>query len=194
VAYTQILIDTNSYLRLAQNIHPLLGEPFGKKEYALYILQEVNVELKVSSRLKNCFYWAEESEWKENRKKFLRLNKKKKSAIEATFEFMWDYVKNEILPVKGKGPSDVDTLFIATAYEIGIQVVTDDQDMIELAESYEVPYLTSLKLLKLMLDNDHIALEKIEAIVKQWEYENDTPYRNWKKEYRSLFGKTPPKM
>jgi hypothetical protein len=31
---TEILVDTNVYLRLAQSLHPLLGHPFGKKSYS----------------------------------------------------------------------------------------------------------------------------------------------------------------
>lgn len=113
MAYTQILIDTNSYLRLAQNIHPLLGQPFGEEKYALYILPEVNVELNRSSRLKHDFFWVNDPSWKENRKKILQLNKKIKQEIKSTYDFMWAYVTEEILPVKGKGPSDIDTLFVA---------------------------------------------------------------------------------
>jgi hypothetical protein len=36
MAQTKILIDTNSYFRLAQNLHPLLKTPFGKAEYTIY--------------------------------------------------------------------------------------------------------------------------------------------------------------
>ena len=42
---SKILVDTNSYLRLAKSIRPLLFVPFGDKEYCLYILSELNEKL-----------------------------------------------------------------------------------------------------------------------------------------------------
>jgi len=42
---SKILIDTNTYIRLAQSIRPLLFMPFGESEYCLHILQELNDEL-----------------------------------------------------------------------------------------------------------------------------------------------------
>jgi len=192
MAHTEILVDTNSYLRLAQNIHPLLGISFGGEKYALYILPELKDELQ-SSRLKNRFPWALDAEYTKNRQKTLVIGKKKRAEIQETYEYMWEYVVSEVLPEKKKGPSPVDTLHIATAAEFGIQIVTDDQDMIALAETYGVPHLTSLELLKLMLDHDRIDLVTIGQIVAQWRYESDTPYKRWESEYRKLFGSAPPK-
>ena len=54
---SKILVDTNSYLRLAQTIRPLLFLPFGDGEYCLYILPELNVELS-NRRLKSKFPWV----------------------------------------------------------------------------------------------------------------------------------------
>jgi len=82
MAHTEILVDTNSYLRLAQNIHPLLGIPFGGEKYALYILPELKDELQ-SSRLKNRFPWALEADYAENRRKTLVIGKKKCAEIVA---------------------------------------------------------------------------------------------------------------
>ncbi len=46
MAQSKILVDTNAYLRLAKTIRPLLFMPFGENEYCLYILPELNEELK----------------------------------------------------------------------------------------------------------------------------------------------------
>jgi len=43
MAQTKILLDTNTYLRLAQSMHPLLGIPFGKNEFTLYIHKEIEI-------------------------------------------------------------------------------------------------------------------------------------------------------
>jgi predicted nuclease of predicted toxin-antitoxin system len=192
MAQTKIIVDTNSYLRLAQNIHPLLCAPFGEKDYTLYMHAELNAEFRSSSRLQSKFQWACENAFVENRKRSLTLSKSHKREIEDTFEYMWDYVKEEFHEKRQKGPSRTDTIIIATAATLEIRVVTDDQDMIELAETYGVHQISSLELLKLMLDEGSIDFEKIEQVVAQWQYENDTPYSNWKDEYARLFNKKPP--
>ena len=38
MAQKRIVVDSNSYFRLAQNIHPLLCQPFGQEDLTLYIL------------------------------------------------------------------------------------------------------------------------------------------------------------
>ena len=67
MAQTKILIDTNTYLRLAQSIHPLLKNPFGKNEYCLYILPDLYQEYKKSPRLKTSFAWVENEDYVINR-------------------------------------------------------------------------------------------------------------------------------
>jgi predicted nuclease of predicted toxin-antitoxin system len=193
MAQTKIIVDTNSYLRLAQNIHPLLGVPFGKKENTLYMHSELNAEFRASSRLQSKFQWACEPDFVDNRRRPLSLSKQQKVEIEDTFEYMWSFVQDEFHRKRQKGPSRTDTKIIATAATLEIRVVTDDQDMIELAEMYGVHHLTSLELLKLMLDENYIDLPMIERIVEQWQYENDTPNAKWKEEYSRLFGHDSPK-
>lgn len=192
MAQTKIIVDTNSYLRLAQNIHPLLCQPFGRDEYTLYMHADLNAEFRTSSRLQSKFQWASETEYADNRKRSLSISKPQKKEIEESFDFMWEHVKEEFHQRRQKGPSRIDTIIVATAFVLGIRLVTDDQDMIELAETYGVYQLTSLELLKLMLENDHINMEKIEQVVDQWQYDKDTPYQYWEKEYETLFGSLPP--
>ena len=78
MAQTKIIVDTNSYLRLAQNIHPLLGVPFGKKENTLYMHSELNAEFRASSRLQSKFQWACEPDFVDNRRRPLSLSKQQK--------------------------------------------------------------------------------------------------------------------
>lgn len=192
MAQTKILVDTNSYLRLAQNIHPLLCKAFGKESFTLYMHADLNAEFRSSSRLQNKFDWVSEFEYKENRKRSVSLSNKQKEAIEETFDFMWQHVVETFHQQRQKGPSPIDTKILATALVLEIQVVTDDQDMIELAAEYDVQHLTSLSLMKQMLDEKHITIDKVEQVVAQWQYDNDTPYRNWKTEYKQYFKKQPP--
>lgn len=60
---TDILVDTNAYLRLAQSLHPLLGHPFGEKSYCLRVLPELEKEYLKNPRLRSSFSWFEEAEY-----------------------------------------------------------------------------------------------------------------------------------
>lgn len=193
MAQTKIIVDSNSYFRLAQNINPLLCQPFGSQQYTLYMHAELNAELRDSPRLQTRFHWASEEEFQKNRQRSLALSKQNKRDIEETFDYMWAHVKEEFHQKRGKGPSRIDTTIIATAAVLEIRVVTDDQDMIELSNLYGVHQISSLELMKLMLDEGHIDPGKVEQVVEQWQYENDVPYAGWKAEYESLFGQAPPK-
>lgn len=92
---SKILVDTNSYLRLAQTIRPLLFVPFGDNEYCLYILPELNDEL-ANRRLNSKFPWVDEEEYLENRKSFPTVGRKQKRAILTNFDFIWDFVQTEL--------------------------------------------------------------------------------------------------
>ena len=180
---SKILVDTNSYLRLAQTIRPLLFVPFGDNEYCLYILPELNDEL-ANRRLNSKFPWVEEEEYLENRKSFPTVGRKQKRAILTNFDFIWDFVQTEL-----PGPSRVDALYIAYALELGVPVVTDDQDMTELAKEFEVPVMPTLELLKIMHDSNYADLKKIKGIVEYWRAIGDCPanlHRDLKKFFPEL--------
>jgi hypothetical protein len=56
-ASTLALLDTNAYLRLAKRVRPLLGVPFGQRQYVLTVLQDVEDEVHRSPRLRFHFPW-----------------------------------------------------------------------------------------------------------------------------------------
>ena len=192
MAQTKILVDSNSYFRLAQNIHPLLCQAFGSEEYTLYIHSDLNAEFRCSSRLLNKFHWVEAQDYIENRRRSIDLGKEQKKQIDETYGYLWEYVQDEFLARSGKGPSPIDTRIVATALVVGIAMVTDDRDMIELADAYEVAHLSSLELMKLMLDKGHIDGDKVDQVVEQWIYDNDTPHRAWESEFERIFEREPP--
>lgn len=185
MAQTKILVDTNTYLRLAQSVTPLLFNPFGDDEYCLYVIPELNDELD-KKHLKNTFPWIEDPDYRNNRQHFPKISRREKKSIQNTFEFLWDYVVTEL-----PGPSRVDALYIAYAMELDIHVVTDDEDMIQLANAFDAKVMRTLDLLKLMLDADHIDMRKIQSIVSYWRYIKDTPGQ-LEKRFRKLFGVDPP--
>jgi PIN domain. len=187
MAQTKILIDTSSYFRLAQNLHPLLATAFGRANYTLYAHEALVREFERQPRLQNKFHWFGESRYVENRSRPLQLGRKEKAAVEHAFEFIWAHVQGE-----GLGPSPVDTRILATASELGLRLVTDDQDLLSLANMYGVHALTSLELMKLMLDENHITMNLVRRVVAQWVFDRDTP-ANFLREYQRLFGEQPPR-
>jgi predicted nucleic acid-binding protein len=177
----KILLDTNPYLRLAQSLHPLLGISFGRENFTLYIHKEIETELNRSSRLETKFCWIQSEEYKANRKKKLKISKAEQNEIENAYEHIWNFQKDEKL-----GLSREDIYCIATALEINIALVTDDQSMIKVGKEFDVKVLSTLELLKIMLDNNHIQLEKVFEITEYWKYEKDLP-ANFHKDLKKLF-------
>lgn len=166
---SKILVDTNAYLRLANTIRPLLFAPFGEHEYCLYILPELNEELK-NHKLQNTFYWITEEEYVENRQHFPKIGRKQNNAIKSTFEYLWDYVQTDL-----PGPSRVDALYIAYALELKVPVVTDDQDMTALARAFDAKVMPTLELLKIMLECDHTDMKTIKSLCEYWRQFGDQP-------------------
>lgn len=166
---SKILIDTNTYIRLAQSIRPLLFMPFGDSEYCLYILQELNDELS-NRRLKSKFPWVDEGEYEENRKHFPTIGRKQKKSIYSAFDFVWDFVQTEL-----PGPSKVDALYIAYAQELNVPVITDDQDMTQLAKAFDVEVMPTLQLLRVMYDCTHVDLKTVKGIIDYWRAVDDCP-------------------
>lgn len=177
---SKILVDTNAYLRLARTIRPLLFVPFGDNEYCLYVLPELNKEL-AGRKLQNKFPWVDEEEFVENRKHFPNIANKQKKSIQQTFEYVWDYVQTEL-----PGPSKVDARYIAYALELSISVVTDDQDMTELGKAFDAQLMSTLELLKIMLNCGHTDMKTINGLVEYWKYFSDMP-ANFKADYQRLF-------
>jgi len=69
--------------------------------------------------------------------------------------------------------------------------VTDDEDMIRLAKAFGASVMRSLDLLKVMVDQNHINMKKVRAIVAYWRHIDDAPGQ-LAKHYRRLFGCRPP--
>lgn len=44
------------------------------------------------------------------------------------------------------------------------------------------------KLMKVMVESDHITMEKVRSIVNFWAYSDDLPNRNFRTDYEQMFG------
>lgn len=186
MAQTKILLDSNSYFRLAKSIHPLLFQEFGKNRHCLYVLEELEREYARNPRLQTQFAWVNDPEYRENRQKRLTLSRQQKKELATVYDFMWSHVQTEL-----PGPSRTDVTALSYGYVLGIAVVTDDADMIALAKVFDVKIINTLELLKLMLDNAHIDMAAVRRIAAYWSYEDDRP-KDYYKDYRRLFGEEPP--
>lgn len=186
MAQSKLLLDTNSYLRLAKSIHPLLFVLFGPEAACLYVLKDLDDEYARSQRLQTKFAWVNEAEYKSNRTTHLSLSKKEREALPDAQEFLWDYVVNEL-----PGPSQLDCKALAYGFVLDIPVVTDDGDMQSLAKAFSIQVISSVDLLAMMLACGHIDMAKVRQVAAYWAYEVDLP-RNFVTDYRSLFGEEPP--
>ena len=60
---TLVLLDTNTYLRLAKRIRPLLGRKFGQKDYVLTVLSDVEKEVRSNRTLRDRFPWFDDEDF-----------------------------------------------------------------------------------------------------------------------------------
>ena len=183
----RILLDTTSYLRLACTIDPLLRRPFGRNSNELFVLPELDREFRGNPRLRNDFPWVTEASYAQNRKEAqLIMRGAQQEDVDRALEIM-----TRTAEIAGNGVSPIDIKCLACGYVLNIIVVTDDSDMLSLAEEFRVQSLTSLGLLKRMLDESYKTPKQIEDIVKYWIYANDLP-ANWRSQYLELFRREPP--
>ena len=152
----------------------------------LYLTDEFEREFARSQRLRSKFPWVGEPEYRENRDVRLQIGRKQRRAIRPAIEFIGDQADADAL---GVSAVDVSVLGHATILEIG--VVTDDRDMRALGSSFGVEVMSTLSLLKLMLDAGHIDLARVRQIAAYWRHERDLPAK-FGRDYRRLFGEPPP--
>ena len=150
------------------------------------MLKVLEQEYERSPRLKSKFTWVSDPEFTENRSKRITLSKAQKNEQPIVFDFMWDHVITSL-----PGPSKIDVTVLSYAYVLEIPVVTDDDDMLQLAEVFGVKTYKSLDLMKLMRDCHHIDHKKVRRIVAYWRYDEDLP-KSFTSDYRRLFGEEPP--
>jgi len=178
------LLDSNAYFRLAYNVHPLLFVEFGTAKYCLYIIEDLMEEFKRNPRLQNKFDWVTEKEFVENRNHPLNISPKQKKEINTAADVIWGMSRES-------GVSPVDVKAVATAFTLKIKLVSDDGGVQDISREYGVDCMSSLAMLKLMLDNGHIDMARVRQTAAYWRYNKDTP-RKFLAEYKELFGEDAP--
>lgn len=186
MAQSKILLDSNSYFRLAKSIHPLLDVVFGEENYCLYVLKELDDEFQKNRRLQTQFSWVNEEEYAVNRRKRLTLSRKERRQIDLAIEFFQQHkIENNL------GVSLVDILCLAYGHVLSVSVVTDDDDMLNVAKHFKMHSMKTLELLHLMLNCGHIDMAIIQQIVAYWKYMSDKP-AGFRQDYIRLFKLSPP--
>ena len=190
MAQSKLLIDTikNTNFRLAQSIHPLLKTPFGPTPYILVIAEDLEREFNKSTRLQGKFGWFQQEEYKKNRAGTIQLSNKQKTQFKTDRDNMIDIAND--FGFTSLSLEDINAMVYAMLF--GIPLVTDDDDLRNLAGQMGVTLYKTLELLKLMLDAKHIDMDKVRAIASYWIVMADCP-KDFKSDYEKIFGEKPPK-
>jgi hypothetical protein len=179
---TLVLLDTNTYLRLAKRIRPLLGVKFGQKDYVLTVLKDVEDEVRRNRTLGSKFPWFDDEAFgKERDAAQMRLKAAEKLAIENAQSVLRGQVLGEVDRYTRGGrqpPSDTDCRVLAFGQARDAIVVTDDLGMHLLAADFELPIWHGWQLLAKMktakvVDNDLVrdiygALERNGDLTVTW--------------------------
>jgi|LULF01.1.fsa_nt_gb hypothetical protein len=187
------LLDTCSYLRLAQSLVPLFTNTFGNPEVQLNLIPDFEEEFDKSLRLATKFYWIKTEPHPSDRDSCpLKIFKGQKQRIKDNFKAVQFEARSKKLTT-----SYVDMMSLAIAMEFKYPLVTDDKDLRLLCEEFKDDigeWIGSLDMLKLLLDRGAIDFKKVQVVVSYWIAMSDTPYKGWDSEYKSLFGEDPPKV
>lgn len=183
-----LLIDTCSYLRLAQHIHPLLNVPIGPEEIMISPHKELEEEYIRKPALEPKFPWFNEKSFTENRKPKIRISKSGKIKMAELYPFF----ELQSIGLDPPPPSPVDLRCLILAHiKDNIQgVITDDRNMYFVAVEFDIEVYSSLRILKLMADNQMITIEKVRDITNKWKEINDLP-KDFEKDYKTLFREAP---
>lgn len=134
---TEVLLDTNTYLRLAKRIRPVVGRQFGQVPYVVVILKAVEDEVHRSPRLKFHNPWFDEPEFAQERlAKVKRLSADDRSAMTLVQDVLLGMVQMEVDKYTSHGrhpPGATDCWLLAYAQVKNAVVVTDDLGMHTLA-------------------------------------------------------------
>lgn len=169
-----ILLDSNAYLRLANSIHPLLGQRFGQSEQELNVLrviEKLDLEYAKSQRLKYKFHWVKDTPYSENRQKErLRIAPKQQKEVDQAVTFILATEKESEFSI-----SLVDAQALAVGFVKKCPVVSDDRGMQEIGKLLDIDAWSTVQLLRLMQIEEWITLDKCLEIVRYWDHENDLP-------------------
>ena len=137
---TLVLLDTNTYLRLAKRVRPFVGRQFGQVPYVLTILKVTEDEVHRSPHLQFRNPWFDQAEHAQERMaKQVRLSASEKAQIEAAQSVLlgWAGMDVDRFTTHGRSPPGAaDCWLLALGQVRPAVVVTDDLGMHELVKDF----------------------------------------------------------
>ena len=179
---TEVLLDTNTYLRLAKRIRPAVGRQFGQVPYIVVILKAVEEEVHRNPKLQFKNPWFDEPEFARQRMaKQTRLSAAEKQEMKLVQDVLIGTVQLDVDKYTSHGrspPGATDCWLLAYGQVKGAVVVTDDLGMHTLASEvglkvwHGFELLAKLKTAK-VVDNDLVrdiydALERNGDMTETW--------------------------
>ena len=179
----RVITDSNSYLRLARELHPLLGRDFGIIPYILKIHKDFENEYKANSRLQNKFHWVNEPEYLQNRMAHsIKFNNKYDgNRIIDLIPYINGFKKVNRLSI-----SNIDIFILAGAKVLDIPILTDDPDMLITADEFEIVAIKCISFLSYLNDHSHIDETSLAKIFGYWEAIGDCP-KNYHLDLQTTF-------
>lgn len=195
---TEVLLDTNTYLRLAKRIRPAVGRQFGQVPYVLVILKIVEDEVHQSPKLQYKNPWFDEPEFaKERLSKQLRLNAVDRNAIQLVQGVLLGIVQQDIekyITHRRSPPGRTDCWLLAYAQVKHAIVATDDLGIHTLAAETGLKVWHGYELLAKLRSAKVVDNEKVREIYAALEANNDLT-DTWHKakhdQFSKIFGPKP---
>lgn len=189
---TLALLDTNTYLRLAKRVRPLLGVEFGQKPYVLTVLKDVEDEVRRSRTLQFKFPWFDNEDFGEERDATqVRLKADERLLLENAQSVMRGHVLSEVDRYTTGGrqpPSEIDCRVLAFGQVREAIVVTDDLGMHLLAADFDIPVWHGWQLLAKMRTAKVVNNDLVREIYEALEANGDLT-QTWRDAKHSEFGR-----
>jgi predicted nucleic acid-binding protein len=189
---TLVLLDTNTYLRLAKRVRPAVGVQFGQKDYVLTILKAVEDEVHRNPRLKSRYPWFDDPEFADERMaKQVRLSADEKEEIEIVQGILRGTALQEAERFTSGGrspPGDTDCWLLAFGQVREAIVVTDDLGMHELAQDFDIKIWHGYELLDKLRSAKVVDANLIRDIYEALERNGDLT-KTWVEAKHKLFGR-----
>lgn len=135
-----VLLDTNTYLRLAKRVRPFVGRQFGQVPYVLTILKITEDEVQRNPHLQFRNPWFDQAEHAQERiTKQVRLSATERAQIDAAQSVFLGWVAMDVDRFTSYGrspPGAADCWLLAFGQVRPAVVVTDDLGMHELVKDF----------------------------------------------------------
>ena len=190
---TLVLLDTNTYLRLAKRVRPFVGRQFGQVPYVMTIHKVTEDEVHRNPHLQFRNPWFDQSEHAQERMaKQVRLTAVEKAQIEAAQSVLLGWVRMDVDRFTSYGrspPGEADCWLLAFGQVRPAVVVTDDLGMHELVKDFpDIKVWHGYELLAKLRTAKVVDDALIRAIYEALEANGDLT-RTWREAEHSAFKK-----